>query len=183
MGRVLPLAIIMSTNTLWAHLLRKDTSVSQPSQASVPALSAHEKTSTSVRILLHDTQANVEKFSERVGQLIANVVDTKQELLDVKKAVKNEQERFSTEVYDLGKLCQLAWDRRLTICAVNRSQREIQRSLGNPAQASSVEQLSKDTSLRLDGLDKRLDALHLVSPCAKMTCMLSDSSLAAKDGL
>lgn len=65
------------SSTLWAHLLRKDkpsTSIQAMSSPIAPA----DKTGTSVRLLLHDTQATMEKFSEKVDKLISGVQDAQE---------------------------------------------------------------------------------------------------------
>lgn len=52
--------------------------------------------------------------------------------------------------------------RALIRVPVNRSQTQIQKSLGVPAQNEQVERLSKDLIAHLEALDKRLDAIHSV---------------------
>jgi hypothetical protein len=46
--------------------------------------------------------------------------------------------------------------------SVNRSQTELQKALGNPAQASMLERLTEDVDRRLEALDKRIDAIQAV---------------------
>ena len=46
--------------------------------------------------------------------------------------------------------------------SVNRSQTELQKAIGSPAQASTLEQLTKDVDRRLEALDKRIDAIQAV---------------------
>jgi len=48
------------------------------------------------------------------------------------------------------------------IFAVNRSQKEIQKSIGTPSQSQGVESSFKDINTRLNGLDLRLDAIQAV---------------------
>jgi hypothetical protein len=51
------------------------------------------------------------------------------------------------------------------VYVVNRCQTQLQRSIGEPAQAHKVEDLCKDfqsTDRRLDSLDKQIDALRVV---------------------
>lgn len=58
----------------------------------------------------------------------------------------------------------------LLLLQVNRSQREIQKSIGAPAQLDTIECLFKDVNHRLEGLDQRLEALNAVS----LVFLLSD---------
>ena len=92
------------SSTLWAHLLNKDTTGSGSGlktglaltelTASAPA----DKTGTSVRILLHDTQATIEKFSERVDRLVSNAEESRQKLLARNEEIRDEVERLVRRV-------------------------------------------------------------------------------------
>lgn len=62
------------SSTLWAHLLRKD-KPNVSTQATSSLIAPADKTGTSVRLLLHDTQATMQKFSEKVDRLIDGVQD------------------------------------------------------------------------------------------------------------
>ncbi|KAF4569865.1 hypothetical protein EYR40_008846 [Pleurotus pulmonarius] len=142
-----------STSTaLWAHLLRKDTPSSTPgtsSDALNPPIVPLDRTGTSMRMLLHDTQANFEKFSGRIDLMTNCIESTKQEIVTVKSLFEEQNEKLSMEIIDL----------------VNRSQREVQKTVASPAQASELETLRKElssTDLRIQGLDNRLDAIHLL---------------------
>ncbi|KAF4593153.1 hypothetical protein EYR38_008863 [Pleurotus pulmonarius] len=142
-----------STSTaLWAHLLRKDTPSSTPgtsSDALNPPIVPLDRTGTSMRMLLHDTQANFEKFSGRIDLMTNCIESTKQEIVTVKSLFEEQNEKLSMEIIDL----------------VNRSQREVQKTVASPAQASELETLRKElssTDLRIQGLDHRLDAIHLL---------------------
>lgn len=46
--------------------------------------------------------------------------------------------------------------------SVNRSQAELQKAIGVPAQDLTLERLTKDMDRRLDALDKRIDAIQAV---------------------
>ncbi|PFH51030.1 hypothetical protein AMATHDRAFT_122148, partial [Amanita thiersii Skay4041] len=105
-----------------------------------------DKNATSMRVLLHDTQANFEKFSTRVDNFLNGLAETKSEINLVKSLFERGQETLTNDIIDL----------------VNRCQSQIQKTLGSPAQASGMEQLSKDINQRLDCLDKRLDAIQTV---------------------
>ena len=56
----------------------------------------------------------------------------------------------------------LAHTRAFIIFAVNRSQREMQKSTGTPSQSQDMESSFKDINTRLNGLDHRLDAIQAV---------------------
>lgn len=45
---------------------------------------------------------------------------------------------------------------------VNRSQTEIQKALGQPAQEPLLLAFQEKVELRIEGLNQRLDALHMV---------------------
>lgn len=137
-----------ASSVLWAHLLRKDTLAAPPSSdIPLPPIAPTDRTGTSLRILLHDTQAHVERFSERVEKLTKGVDEAKQELGLTKTLFQREHEELTNEMYNL----------------VNRCQTEIQKTTGRPAQAERMEEFCKGVQLRLDGLDKRIDAMQLVS--------------------
>jgi hypothetical protein len=92
---------------LWAHLLRKDVST-LPLDAStndplpLPPLTPMDKNGTAMRILLHDTSHNLEKFSERVDKLISGVGETRKEVVDVHKRFHTGHEELRDEMADLG---------------------------------------------------------------------------------
>ncbi|KAK0199253.1 hypothetical protein DFS33DRAFT_953626 [Desarmillaria ectypa] len=136
-----------ASSVLWAHLLRKDTLAAPPSSdIPLPPIAPTDRTGTSLRILLHDTQAHLEKFSERVEKLTKGVDEAKQELGLTKTLFEREHEELTNEMYNL----------------VNRCQTEIQKTAGGPAQAERMEEFFKGMQLRLDGLDKRVDAMQLL---------------------
>lgn len=55
-----------------------------------------------MRILLHDTQANLEKFSNRVDKLADGIHESKQEIMMVHKMFQEEHDKLSGENIDLG---------------------------------------------------------------------------------
>ena len=95
-----------TSTALWAHLLRKDTLApsSNSSGLSNPPIAPLDKTGTSMRILLHDTQSNFEKFSARVDKLYAGVAEAKEEIMMVKTLFQGEHEILNGEMVDLGEL-------------------------------------------------------------------------------
>lgn len=96
-----------ATTTLWAHLARKDTrSTSQsaePAAASYP-LPSHpiDKAGTSTRILLLDTQQNMEKFSERVEKAILKLEEARLDVQAMQKAAGDLREETVSVMSDLG---------------------------------------------------------------------------------
>lgn len=96
-----------ASSVLWAHLLRKDTLAAPPSSdIPLPPIAPTDRTGTSLRILLHDTQAHVERFSERVEKLTKGVDEAKQELGLTKTLFQREHEELTNEMYNLGEcLC------------------------------------------------------------------------------
>jgi hypothetical protein len=57
-----------------------------------------------MRILLHDTQANLEKFSERIDKMTNGVSETKREMMTMQKLFQEDQEKLVGQIVDLGKL-------------------------------------------------------------------------------
>ena len=58
-----------------------------------------------MRILLHDTQANLEKFSEHVDKLASGVSETKREMITMQKLFQEDHEKLVGQIVDLGELC------------------------------------------------------------------------------
>ncbi|KAJ7044601.1 hypothetical protein C8F04DRAFT_1068854 [Mycena alexandri] len=131
------------SNALWGQLLRKNT-LAVPATVPLPPTAPLDKTGTSMRILLHDTQANFENFSTRVDTLTSGIENAKREIVVVKDLFQGAQESLTNDVVDL----------------VNRSQTQIQKSLGSPAQATALDLFRKDVDVRLDGLSKRIDDMQ-----------------------
>jgi len=97
-----------ASTALWAHLLRKDIPViSQTSSNTLtnPPIAPLDKAGTSMRILLHDTQANLEKFSEHVDKLASGVSETKREMITMQKLFQEDHEKLVGQIVDLGELC------------------------------------------------------------------------------
>lgn len=55
-----------------------------------------------MRILLHDTQANLERFSERVDRLVKDVGDAKTEIGTVQKLFEHDHEKIIEKTVSLG---------------------------------------------------------------------------------
>ncbi|RDB15829.1 hypothetical protein Hypma_003687 [Hypsizygus marmoreus] len=151
-----------ASTALWAHLLRKDTLGPPPNSGIIiPPITPLDKNGTSMRILLHDTQANFESFSARVDKLCSGVDEAKREIAMVNTVFQRQNDTLTEEMVDL----------------VNRAQTEIQKTLGAPAQAGCVQQLSKNLDHRLDTLDKRMDAIQLFHQTHSQTLQLQSQAL------
>ncbi|KAI0358064.1 hypothetical protein OH77DRAFT_1239240 [Trametes cingulata] len=146
------------STALWGHLLRKAGSSQIPPSSGTststfgkhtPPIAPIDKTSASTRVLLHDTQAHLEKFTERVTQLTNELDDAKRELVMVQKLYQDDREQVLESITGL----------------VNRCQTEMQKTVGSPAQRVEIREVSKDLShisIRIDTLDKKIDALSMV---------------------
>ena len=100
-----------SSAVLWGHLLSSSdvsktasSSGHQEGHTSAPlsSIAPVDKTGTSLRILLHDTQANLERFSERVGKLTGDIDESKREIGTVKALLQQDHEKTVEEIVDLG---------------------------------------------------------------------------------
>jgi hypothetical protein len=109
----LPLRPPTASTALWAHILRQDT---QPSTSLpdtpivVPPTVPLDKNATSMRVLLHDTQANFEKFSLHVGKLIDGVNETKHEIKTTNDLFERDRQSLVGDIIDLGMFISLPVD-------------------------------------------------------------------------
>ena len=161
---------------IWSHLFGKDKLAAPPNSEVVPPpLAPIDKNGTSTRILLHDTRGHLERFSVRTDKLFSSVEETKREITTVNTLFQRERETLRNDLVDLGGfLSTRMLDNLHHICAyihwtfldpvsVNRSQTELQKAIGNPAQTPTLERLAKDVDQRFEALDKRVDAIQAVS--------------------
>lgn len=101
----LPLRPPTTSTALWAHILRQNT---QPSTSIsetpiiVPPTVPLDKNATSMRVLLHDTQANFEKFAIHVGKLIDGVNETKYEIKTTNDLFERDRQTLMGDIIDLG---------------------------------------------------------------------------------
>ena len=103
----LPLRPPTASTALWAHILKQDT---QPSTSLlpdtppivVPPTVPLDKNATSMRVLLHDTQANFEKFAVHVGKLIDSVNETKHEIKTTNDLFERDRQSLVGDIIDLG---------------------------------------------------------------------------------
>ncbi|KAF8127370.1 hypothetical protein EV363DRAFT_1515071 [Boletus edulis] len=136
----------MASNLLWAHLLRKDaTTTDSPSQ--IPPIASQDKTGTSMRMLIHDTQVNLEKFSTRLDGLLQRVDCCRDQVVNANKLLDVERDKVLTEILEIAHRCQS----------------EMKTHVGTPAQAPAldlvhVSQVSTEKSVQ--ALEKRIDALQ-----------------------
>jgi hypothetical protein len=88
---------------LWAHLLGKDKLPAPPNSEIIPPpIVPVDKNGTSMRILLHDTQAHLERFSVRADKLCSNVEETKREITTINALFQREHETLRDDIVDLG---------------------------------------------------------------------------------
>ncbi|KAJ4470117.1 hypothetical protein J3R30DRAFT_1226746 [Lentinula aciculospora] len=135
------------SSVLWAHLLRKDV-LTSPAKTDLPLppLAPVDRSATSTRILLLDTQAHLQKFGQSVDDLTSKVDSTKHEIVTVKNLFKQDREVLMNDIVD----------------RVNRSQLEIQKSISKPAQASKLEDIQKTLEVRLETMDQRLNVMQML---------------------
>ncbi|KAL1693974.1 hypothetical protein GGG16DRAFT_122830 [Schizophyllum commune] len=137
-----------SSSTLWAHLIRNDSPL-RPSPSTVSSAMQSmpgaplDKTGTSMRMLLLDTQTNFENFSGRVDKLIDCVENAKSEVEYMKAMMQAERENAASEMINL----------------VNRCQREIQKSIKEPAQGAQLQSLHNDMLAKMELVCSRLESI------------------------
>ncbi|KAI0294447.1 hypothetical protein BC826DRAFT_1012433 [Russula brevipes] len=155
-GTSTPSSPLPSTaSTIWAHLLNhrgpsKANATTQLASGSGSQLTPHDKAGTSTRILLHDTHARLEKFSERANAIFSGIETSRREMVRVREQVESARES------ELDTIAQL----------INRCQSSIQKTIGEPAQAREVTTMHASLAVlteRLhtleDKMNNKLDAL------------------------
>ncbi|KAI0251198.1 hypothetical protein BJV78DRAFT_1282703 [Lactifluus subvellereus] len=92
-----------TASTLWAHLLhRNGPSKSNATQLpSYAQLTPQDKAGTSTRILLHDTHARLEKFSERANSIFSELEASKREMIRVREEVESAREKEFEDIAHL----------------------------------------------------------------------------------
>lgn len=97
-----------ASTPLWAHILEPRTRPRAPTTlADMPATTAAlcaplDKNATSMRVLLHDTQAHLEKFSGHVRALAEGVKEAKHEIKTANGLFERDRECFVGDITDLG---------------------------------------------------------------------------------
>nr|GAT58225.1 predicted protein [Mycena chlorophos] len=132
-----------ANNALWGQLVRKATTAARDAPPVAPTAPL-DKTGTSMRVLLHDTQSNFERFANRVDSLSSGIEDAHREIVAVKDLFGGAQESLVNDV----------------VGVVNRCQTRIETAVGEPSQASAMEQFRKDVEARFDALTKRMDDMQ-----------------------
>src|SRR6266404_7120016 len=96
-----------TTSTLWAHLLhhRRPSKTNSTQIPTFAQLTPQDKASTSTRILLHDTQARLEKFSERANTIFSEVEASRREMVRVREEVEGVREKEFEAIVQLGSFC------------------------------------------------------------------------------
>ncbi|KAH0836340.1 hypothetical protein J3R83DRAFT_7893 [Lanmaoa asiatica] len=155
----------MASNLLWAHLLRKDATTTEP-LSEIPPIAPQDKTGTSMRMLIHDTQVNLEKFSTRLDYPLAARRRLQSAGRERKQAARRRARqgahRDTRDRYGHTPSSGCGCSR---IDEANRSQAEMKAHVGTPAQASTLDlvhvaQVSTEKSVQ--ALEKRIDALQAV---------------------
>jgi hypothetical protein len=84
-----------TASTLWAQLLnhRGPSKANAAQPHSYAQLTPQDKAGTSTRILLHDTHARLEKFSERANSVLSAIETSKREMVRVREEVENAREK------------------------------------------------------------------------------------------
>lgn len=90
---------------LWSHLLRQDPLPTPPDSEVIPPIAPLDKNGTSMRVLLHDTQGTLERFSTRVDALCSTVEGTQREISTANSLFQDERVSLAGEMVDLGNLC------------------------------------------------------------------------------
>ena len=99
------LGIPRQSSNLWAHVFGKASDTpSSAAGTTLPPLGPIDKTATSTRVLLYDTQANLEKFSARVDTLLKGFSEAKSEVKFVKSLFERDREALTNDITDLGTL-------------------------------------------------------------------------------
>lgn len=68
-----------------------------------------DKNATSMRILLHDTQAHFEKFTVHAEKLLKGVQESKHEIKSVQGLFERNRESLIGDIIDLGMCLGLSW--------------------------------------------------------------------------
>ncbi len=102
-----PLPLPSTASTLWARVL----DLHGPSNAITAQLPSHaqftpqDKTGTSTRMLLHDTHARLEIFSERANSVFSEIEASKREMLRLREEVESAREMELDTIAQLSTLC------------------------------------------------------------------------------
>lgn len=103
----LPPRLPTASTAVWKHLLRTTTTTEAPKSLKdipiiAPPMAPLDKNATSMRVLLHDTQANFEKFTTQVEKLFETIQETKNELKTIHSLFQRDRETLTGDIVDLG---------------------------------------------------------------------------------
>ena len=90
---------------IWSHLFGKDKLPAPPNsdvQVVPPLLGPMDKNGTSTRMLLHDTQAHLERFTVSTDKLLSGVEETKRQITTANDLFQRERETLRDDLVDLG---------------------------------------------------------------------------------
>jgi len=92
-----PLPLPSTASTLWARVLdHRGASTGNAITAQLPSyaqFTPQDKTGTSTRMLLHDTHARLEVFSERANLIFSEIEASKREIVRVREDVESAREK------------------------------------------------------------------------------------------
>jgi hypothetical protein len=92
-----PLPLPSTASTLWARILdHRGSTTDNTITAQLPShaqVTPQDKTGTSTRMLLHDTHARLEEFSERANLVFSEIEASKREIVHVREGVESARER------------------------------------------------------------------------------------------
>jgi hypothetical protein len=92
-----PLPLPSTASTLWGRILDHRGSTTDNAITAQPPSYAQftpqDKTGTSTRMLLHDTHARLEAFSERANLVFSEIETSKREIVRVREDVESARER------------------------------------------------------------------------------------------
>jgi len=128
-GTSAPSSPIPSTaSTLWSYLLNphgpSKANATQPH--SYAQLTPQDKAGTSTRILLHDTHARLEKFSERANSMFSAIEASKREMVRVREEVESAREK---ELDTIAQLSMFPFSFSAHICWLARAHLHIYQSI------------------------------------------------------
>lgn len=92
-----PLPLPSTASTLWARIFdHRGSTTGNAITAQLPShaqFTPQDKTGTSTRMLLHDTHARLEEFSERANLVFSEIEASKREIVRVREDVESARER------------------------------------------------------------------------------------------
>ncbi|TFK39428.1 hypothetical protein BDQ12DRAFT_681758 [Crucibulum laeve] len=90
------------SDALWSHIFRQEKIGPLLGSDYNPPITPIDRNATSTRVLLHDTQAHLEKFTEVVTKLTRGIEETKREIKSVNTLFERDREALSGDIIDLG---------------------------------------------------------------------------------